>query len=83
MNKMEKPAIPHTTPRYSATFSNDVNSDIRRAAATGIYDIRGGGAKENSRHLTIYYFLEPLSPDTHWKDIAKMRDECNDRNTLC
>ena len=57
MNKMEKPAIPNTTPRYSATFSNDVNSDIRRAAATGIYDIRGGGAKDTSNHLTIYYFL--------------------------
>ena len=37
--------IPTTTPRQSATFSADVNSDIRRAAATGIYDIRGGGAK--------------------------------------
>ncbi len=37
--------IPRTTPRQSATFSQDVNSEIRRAAATGIYDIRGGGAK--------------------------------------
>ena len=37
--------IPRTTPRQSATFTQDVNSEIRRAAATGIYDIRGGGAK--------------------------------------
>ena len=42
---MTEQKIPHTTPRMSATFTNDINSDIRRAAATGIYDIRGGGAK--------------------------------------
>lgn len=45
MNKHNPNGIPHTTPRQSATFTQDVNSDIRRAAATGIYDIRGGGAK--------------------------------------
>ena len=45
MNKHNPNSIPHTTPRQSATFTQDVNSDIRRAAATGIYDIRGGGAK--------------------------------------
>ena len=42
---MTDKGIPHTTPRQSATFTQDINSDIRRAAATGIYDIRGGGAK--------------------------------------
>ena len=71
MNKIGKTKIPHTTPRYSATFSNDVNSDIRRAAATGIYDIRGGGAKENFQPLTIYYFWEPLSRDIRWNVIEK------------
>jgi len=36
---------PRTTPRQSATFDDYTLSEIRRAAATGIYDIRGGGAK--------------------------------------
>ena len=57
MNKREKPIIPRTTPRYSATFSNDVNSDIRRAAATGIYDIRGGGAKRKLPTFDDLLFL--------------------------
>src|SRR5258707_1830372 len=35
----------HTTPRKSATFDDYSISEIRRAAATGIYDIRGFGAK--------------------------------------
>ena len=34
-----------TVPRYSATFDPYTISQIRRAAATGIYDIRGAGAK--------------------------------------
>ncbi len=34
-----------TTPRKSWTFDDYTNSEIRRAAATGIYDIRGGGSK--------------------------------------
>ena len=54
---MEKPAIPHTTPRYSATFSNDVNSDIRRAAATGIYDITRAGAKRKLPTFDDFLFL--------------------------
>ena len=57
MNKREKSIIPLTTPRYSATFSNDVNSDIRRAAATGIYDIRGGGAKRKLPNFDDLLFL--------------------------
>ena len=57
MNKSEKLARPLTTPRYSATFSNDVNSDIRRAAATGIYDIRGGGAKRKLPTFDDLLFL--------------------------
>ena len=36
---------PPTHPRHSATFDPYTLSEIRRAAATGIYDIRGGGAK--------------------------------------
>ena len=34
---------PRTTPRASATFDEFSLSEIRRAAATGIYDIRGFG----------------------------------------
>ncbi len=36
---------PRTTPRKAAAFDDYTLSEIRRAAATGIYDIRGGGAK--------------------------------------
>ena len=43
--------IPRTVPRESWTFSSEVNAEIRRAAATGIYDIRGGGAKRKLPHF--------------------------------
>jgi glutamate synthase domain-containing protein 2 len=49
--------IPQTTPQQSWTFSNSVNSEIRRAAATGIYDIRGGGAKRKVPHFDDLLFL--------------------------
>ena len=42
---------PRTEPRQSWTFSREVNSEIRRAAVTGIYDIRGGGAKRRVPHF--------------------------------
>lgn len=42
---------PPTPPRHSWTFSPEVNAEIRRAAATGIYDIRGGGAKRRVPHF--------------------------------
>ncbi len=48
---------PRTDPRQSWTFSNSVNSEIRRAAATGIYDIRGGGAKRRVPHFDDLLFL--------------------------
>ena len=48
---------PRTLPRQSWTFSNDVNSEIRRAAETGIYDIRGGGAKRRVPHFDDLLFL--------------------------
>ncbi|MEM7499560.1 MAG: FMN-binding glutamate synthase family protein [Pseudomonadota bacterium] len=44
-------------PRYSATFTPEVNAEIRRAAATGIYDIRGGGAKRSVPHFDDLLFL--------------------------
>src|SRR3972149_3419351 len=42
---------PPTTPRKSATFDDYTLSEIRRAAITGIYDIRGGGAKRKVPHF--------------------------------
>jgi hypothetical protein len=46
-----------TLPIQSATFSNAVNAEIRRAAETGIYDIRGGGAKRKVPHFDDLLFL--------------------------
>ena len=37
-----RPDIPRTVPRKSWLFDDYTLSEIRRAAATGIYDIRGG-----------------------------------------
>ncbi|MBT5055731.1 MAG: FMN-binding glutamate synthase family protein [Gemmatimonadetes bacterium] len=49
--------IPATVPRKSATFDDYTLSEIRRAAATGIYDIRGGGAKRQVPHFDDLLFL--------------------------
>ena len=48
---------PHTFPRKSASFDDYSLSEIRRAAATGLYDIRGGGAKRKVPHLDDLLFL--------------------------
>jgi glutamate synthase domain-containing protein 2 len=48
---------PHTKPRDSWTFSPEINAEIRRAAETGIYDIRGGGAKRRVPHFDDLLFL--------------------------
>ncbi|MEV8468254.1 FMN-binding glutamate synthase family protein [Fluviibacterium sp. DFM31] len=48
---------PKTEPRQSWTFSREVNAEIRRAADTGIYDIRGGGAKRRVPHFDDLLFL--------------------------
>lgn len=49
--------IPQTMPIMSATFTPEVNAEIRRAAATGIYDIRGGGAKRRVPNFDDLVFL--------------------------
>ncbi|QUS37251.1 FMN-binding glutamate synthase family protein [Falsirhodobacter algicola] len=49
--------IPQTLPRDSWTYSPLINSEIRRAADTGIYDIRGGGAKRRVPHFDDLLFL--------------------------
>jgi methylamine---glutamate N-methyltransferase subunit C len=46
-----------TLPRFSATFDPHTISEIQRAAATGIYDIRGGGAKRKVPHFDDLLFL--------------------------
>ena len=48
---------PPTTPRRSATFDEYTMSEIRRAASTGIYDIRGAGAKRRLPHFDDLLFL--------------------------
>ncbi|MFG6083215.1 FMN-binding glutamate synthase family protein [Paracoccus litorisediminis] len=48
---------PQTLPRDSSTFSPEINAEIRRAADTGIYDIRGGGAKRKVPHFDDLLFL--------------------------
>src|SRR5689334_347462 len=49
--------IPPTPPRFSATFDEHTLAEIRRAAASGIYDIRGGGAKRKLPHFDDLLFL--------------------------
>jgi glutamate synthase domain-containing protein 2 len=53
---MSVPPI-RTEPRVSATFDRYTISEIQRAAATGIYDIRGAGAKRKLPHLDDLLFL--------------------------
>jgi glutamate synthase domain-containing protein 2 len=46
-----------TPPRFSATFDPYAIAEIQRAAATGIYDIRGGGTKRKLPHFDDLLFL--------------------------
>ena len=57
MDDSTPPGRSRTLPRQSATFSPEINAEIRRAAATGIYDIRGGGAKRALPHFDDLLFL--------------------------
>ena len=43
--------VPRTPPRKSATFDDFTLAEIRRAATTGIYDIRGAGTKRKLPHF--------------------------------
>jgi glutamate synthase domain-containing protein 2 len=47
----------HTPPRASATFDAHSIAEIHRAAATGLYDIRGFGAKRKVPHFDDLLFL--------------------------
>ncbi|MFT5274469.1 MAG: glutamate synthase domain-containing protein 2 [Saprospiraceae bacterium] len=58
MSMSDKPQDkPNTLPRQAWTFDEYTNSEIRRAAATGIYDIRGGGSKRKLPHFDDLTFL--------------------------
>ena len=46
-----------TVLRESATFDQATMAEIRRAAETGIYDIRGFGAKRKVPHFDDLLFL--------------------------
>ena len=48
---------PRPAPIESATFDRATLAEIRRAAATGIYDIRGYGAKRKLPHFDDLLFL--------------------------
>src|SRR5262252_121878 len=47
----------HTPARESAIFDKHTIAEIHRAAATGIYDIRGAGAKRRLPHFDDLLFL--------------------------
>lgn len=55
--RQPRPEAPRTTPRASSTFDAYAISEIERAAATGIYDIRGAGAKRRVPHFDDLLFL--------------------------
>ena len=79
MNDQDHKGIPRTTPRQSATFSQDVNSDIRRAAATGIYDIRGGGAKRRVPNFDDLLFM---GASISRYPLEGYREKCDTKVTL-
>jgi len=71
--------IPRTVPIQSATFTQEVNAEIRRAAATGIYDIRGGGAKRRVPHFDDLLFL---GASVSRYPLEGYRERCETRVTL-
>ena len=74
-----KDGIPQTVPIQSAIFSNAANAEIRRAAATGIYDIRGGGGKRKVPHLDDLLFL---GASMSRYPLEGYREKCDTKVTL-
>ena len=70
---------PPTHPRKSATFDDYTLSELRRAAATGIYDIRGGGAKRKVPHFDDLLFL---GASISRYPLEGYREACNTAVTL-
>ena len=71
--------IKKTHPRISWTFDEYTNSEIRRAADTGIYDIRGGGSK---RKLPHFDDLLSLGASMSRYPLEGYRETCNTKVTL-
>jgi glutamate synthase domain-containing protein 2 len=78
MTHQERGWLP-TTPRKSATFDDYTLSEIRRAAATGIYDIRGGGSK---RRLPNFDDLVMLGASMSRYPLEGYREKCGTDVTL-
>ena len=57
MKKKAMSEIVQGLPLCSQTFTSEINAEIRRAAETGIYNIRGGGAKRKLPHFDDLLFL--------------------------
>ena len=74
---MKKKSITH--PRTSHTFDAYTNSEIRRAAETGIYDIRGGGSKRNVPNFDDLLFL---GASISRYPLEGYRESCNTKVTL-
>ena len=74
---MKKKSITH--PRTSHTFDAYTNSEIRRAAETGIYDIRGGGSKRNLPNFDDLLFL---GASISRYPLEGYRESCNTKVTL-
>ncbi|MBA2124760.1 FMN-binding glutamate synthase family protein [Hyphomicrobium methylovorum] len=72
MTKFERNWLP-TPPRKSATFDDVTMAEIRRAAATGIYDIRGGGSK---RRLPNFDDLLLLGASMSRYPLEGYREKC-------
>ncbi len=70
---------PRTLPKMSSTFDLATMSEIRRAAATGIYDIRGAGAKRKVPHFDDLLFL---GASISRYPLEGYREACNTAVTL-
>ncbi len=68
-----------TVPRESATFDRLTMAEIRRAADTGIYDIRGAGAKRKLPHFDDLLFL---GASMSRYPLEGYREKCNTTVTL-
>ena len=79
MDNKNEPNVVRTLPKESWTFSSEVNAEIRRAAATGIYDIRGGGSK---RKLPHFDDLLLLGASMSRYPLEGYRESCNTSITL-
>ncbi|OIN12388.1 FMN-binding glutamate synthase family protein [Oceanisphaera psychrotolerans] len=76
---MSKDNQAHTGLRESATFDRTTMAEIRRAAETGIYDIRGFGAKRKLPHFDDLLFL---GASMSRYPLEGYRETCNTSVTL-